>query len=102
MRLFLIAAVLSILALTGLARADLPASHAIDPAPGWIGSQPTPESEPPAIVRAASTTAVDVPAPFAFESGRVHRAARRVVAFCCRLPDFPDRRSGPWPFPLLI
>jgi hypothetical protein len=102
MHLLLIAVLLSISALTGLVRADLPAAHASDPAPGWIGSQPTPESEPPAIVRAASTTAVDVPAPFAFESGRVHRAARRVVAFCCRLPDLPDRRSGPRPFPLLI
>jgi hypothetical protein len=102
MRLLLIAAVLSILALTGLVRADVPASHAGDPAPGWIGSQPTPESEPPAIVRAASTTAVDVPAAFAFESGRVHRAARRVVALGFRLPDLSDRRSGPRPFPLLI
>ncbi len=101
MRFLLLAAALSISALTGLFRADLPARHAFDLASCEIGSQPAPESEPPAIVRAPATTAVNAPAPFVPESGRL-QSVRRVVAASCRLPDVPDRRSSPRPFPLLI
>lgn len=102
-RLILIALALVVLAFAGLRQGDGRAQHTDGVVASQLSSQPAPDSEPPAIVKAAVTASGTAQTHVACESHAHERPARDLSTDGHRPLHDPEYRvSLPQSFPLLI